>query len=77
MDKAKNRIAKERESLRGRARIARARSVPVDAQPEQPIAPRTHDPDNPDDRQLIGADLDGFLFPGHHRVSGGWDGPDD
>ena len=42
---------------------------------ERPTKP--HDPDSPEHGQDLGSDLDGFLFPGHHRVSGGWDGPDD
>lgn len=54
-------------------------SVAIDANTGEERAPiaDTSDPDDIDARQNIGAELDGFLYPGHHRVSGGWDGPDD
>lgn len=52
-------------------------SLVADVEADAERAPKPIDADEPDAKQEIGSDLDGFMFPGHHRVAGGWDGPDD
>lgn len=53
----------------------------LDAEPVAVHAPHPRETDENDpeaggSRAARAAELDGFLFPGHH-CRGGWDGPDD